>query len=287
MLKAKWEQGRVLRWLHRSQHVAWGTDPGEYRPEDLKRTLPFIKKLFGPGRYFSVDVRGWEHVPEAPVMVVSNHSGGTSIPDVWGFCAAWYQNFGVNRPLHPMAHEFILATQTTGEFFARRGVLRGSRELARSVLVDWKRDLMVMPGGDVDTWRPYSERYRVRFGGRTGYARLALQARVPIVPLAHTGAHETLIVLSDGRRLAQALHLPELARASIWPVHLSLPWGLAIGPWPHIPTPALFRYRLGQAILPPAELGPGEEPSEDQVRAHDGLVRAAVQGMLDELKATA
>ncbi len=287
MLKAKWEQGSFLRWLHRSQHVAWGTDPGEYRPEELRRTLPYVKKLFGPGRYFSVDVKGWQHVPEAPVMVVSNHSGGTSIPDVWGFGAAWYQNFGVNRPLHPMAHEFILATQATGEFFARRGVLRGSRAMARKVLVEWRRDLMVMPGGDVDTWRPYSERYQVRFGARTGYARLALQARVPIVPLAHSGAHETLIVLSDGRRLARALHLPEIARASIWPIHLSLPWGLAIGPWPHLPTPARFRYRLGPAIHPPAELGPGEEPSEEQVRAHDGLVQAAVQGMLDELRETA
>jgi 1-acyl-sn-glycerol-3-phosphate acyltransferase len=282
-----WEEGRLLRWLHKRQQVTWGTDPGEYRPEDVKRTLPFVKKLFGPGRYFSVEVQGWQHVPDSPVMIVSNHSGGTSIPDVWGFMAAWYQNFGVDRPLHPMAHEVILSTRVTGEYFARRGVLRGSRPLARAVLSDWRRDLMVMPGGDVDTWRPYSERYQVRFGGRTGYARLALQARVPIVPLAHSGAHETLIVLSDGRRLARALRLPEIARASIWPVHLSLPWGLAVGPWPHIPTPSRFRYCLGPALHPPAALGPGEEPSEALVLEYDRMVRAAVQGMLDALKATA
>src|SRR5262249_33238844 len=215
-LHRRWEQGRLLRWLHRSEHVAWGTDPAEYRPEDVKRTLPFVKKLFGRGRYFGVDVQGWQHVPDAPVMIVSNHSGGTTIPDVWGFLAAWYQNFGVHRPIHPMAHELILSTRLTGEYFARRGVLRGSRDLARTVLSTWRRDLMVMPGGDMDTWRPYSERYRVRFSGRTGYARMALEARVPIVPLAHSGAHETLIVLTDGRRLARALHLPEIARASIW-----------------------------------------------------------------------
>src|ERR1700749_1055823 len=121
---------------------------------------------------------------------------------------------------------------------------------------------MVMPGGDLDTWRPYSQRYRVRFSGRTGYARTALRAGVPIVPMANAGAHETLIVLSDGRRLAKALHLQELARASIWPVHLSLPWGLAIGPWPHIPVAALPRYRIGPAVPPPAQGGPGDEPRE-------------------------
>jgi 1-acyl-sn-glycerol-3-phosphate acyltransferase len=220
-------------------------------------------------------------------MVVSNHSGGTSIPDVWGFVGAWYQNYGVYRPLHPMAHEIILSTQRTGEYFARRGVLRGSREIALSVLRDWKRDLMVMPGGDLDTWRPYSKRYEVRFSGRNGYARLALKTGVPIVPVGHAGAHETLIVLSDGRRFAKALGLPSLARASIWPVHLSLPWGLAIGPWPHIPVPARLRYRIGAPVPPPERVAPDEEPREDLVRAYDAEVQAAVQRLLDELKETA
>lgn len=284
MRNPTWEQGRLLRWLHRSQHVAWGTDPGEYDAEAVRTTLPYVKKLFGPGRYFGVDVKGWSNVPEAPVMIVSNHSGGTTIPDVWGFLSAWYQNYGVQRPLHPMAHEIILSTRATGEYFAKRGVLRGSRELAIAVLRDWQRDLMVMPGGDLDTWRPYSKRYEVRFSGRTGYAKLAIKAGVPIVPLAHAGAHSTLIVLSDGRRLAHALGLPGIARASIWPIHLSFPWGLAVGPWPHIPTPARLRYRIGPPVLPPEPVAPDEEPSEALVRAYDGMVQAAVQRLLDELR---
>lgn len=287
MPEPKTKQSHILDWLHRSQPVVWGLDPGAYDPEAVRRTLPAVKKLFGPGRYFGVDVRGWQHVPEAPCMIVSNHSGGTSIPDVWGFMSAWYQNFGVHRPLHPMAHEIILSTQVTGEFFATRGVLRGNREVALAVLRDWKRDLMVMPGGDLDTWRPYSQRYRVRFSGRTGYARLALQTGVPIVPVAQAGAHSTLIVLSDGRRFAKAVGLQRIARASIWPVHLSLPWGLAIGPWPHLPTPARLRYRIGPPVHPPAEVAPGEEPSEELVRAYDHEVQAAVQALLDELKETA
>lgn len=283
--KEKSESGRLVSWLHKSQHAPWGSDPGEYDPDAVRRTLPSVKKLFGPGRYFGIDVKGWENMPDAPVMIVSNHSGGTTIPDVWGFMSAWYQNYGVYRPLHPMAHEIILSTRLTGEYFAKRGVLRGSREVALAVLRDYRRDLMVMPGGDLDTWRPYSERYSVRFSGRTGYARLALKAGVPIVPLAHAGAHETLIVLSDGKRLARAVGLPSIARASIWPVHLSLPWGLAIGPWPHIPTPARLRYRIGPPVLPPTPVPPDTEPSEELVRAYDARVQAAVQGLLDELKA--
>jgi len=244
-----------------------------------------LGRLFGEGRYFELDVAGWEHVPTSPAMMVSNHSGGTTIPDVWGFLIAWYRRFGVERPIHPMAHEMVLGNGVTGPYFAQRGVLHGSRKLALEVLTAHQRDLMVMPGGDVDTWRPYSKRYEVCFAGRTGYAKLALMAGVPIIPMANAGAHETLIVLTDGRPIARALRLHELARSDIFPVHLSLPWGLAVGPWPHIPLPSRLRYRIGAPVLPPDTVPAGKEPSEELVRAYDGLVQSAVQGLLNELRA--
>src|SRR5262249_17424559 len=161
----------------------------------------------------------------------------------------------------------------------------GSRKLAMEVLTSHQRDLMVMPGGDVDTWRPYSKRYEVCFAGRTGYAKLALKAGVPIIPVANAGAHETLIVLTDGRPIARALHLHELARPDIFPVPLSLPWLLGVGPLPHIPLPSRLRYRIGTPVLPPDTVPAGQEPSEELVRAYDGLVQRAVQGLLDELRA--
>jgi len=276
--------GSILRWMQKKKASKWGTDPRAYRPEAIESTLSGIGRLFGKGRYFDVHVAGWANIPPSPAMLVSNHSGGTTIPDVWGFMFAWYRHFGVERPLHPMAHEMILGNGVTGPYFAERGVLHGSRKLGLEVLTSHQRDLMVMPGGDRDTWRPYSKRYEVCFAGRTGYAKLALKAGVPIIPIANAGAHETLIVLTDGRPLARALHLHELARTDIWPIHLSLPWGIAFGPWPHIPTPSRLRYRIGAPVLPPDTVASGQEPSEELVRAYDVLVQAAVQGLLNELK---
>ncbi len=278
------EAGRLLRWINRKSEISWGSDPGVFRPDLVEATLLRVARFIGPGRYFRIDVKGWEHVPRTTSMIVSNHSGGTTIPDVWGFLSAWYGHFGVGRPIHPLAHEMILSTQLTGRYFAERGVLRAGRAIGLEVLRGFGRDLMVMPGGDVDTWRPYSKRYEVRFGGRSGYARLALKAGVPIVPVANAGAHETLIVLSDGRRIAEALQLPKIFRASIFPVHLSLPWGLAFGPWPHLPTPTRLRYRIGAAIPAPEAVAPGEEPADDLVAEYDRRVQAAVQGLLDQLK---
>jgi 1-acyl-sn-glycerol-3-phosphate acyltransferase len=276
--------GGILRRLHRGRAQPWGKDPRDYEPEAVRSTLAGVGRLFGEGCYFELDLVGWEHVPAPPVMVVSNHSGGTSIPDVWGVLVAWYRTHGVHRPIHALAHEILLSNRISGAYLGRRGILHADGALALEALTTLRRDVLVMPGGDIDTWRPYSRRYEVCFAGRTGYARLALKAGVPIVPVANAGAHETLIVLTDGRRLARALRLHALVRADIFPVHISFPWGLALGPWPHIPPPSRLRYRVGPVVPPPGEVRSGEEPDGELVRAYDVRVQAAVQRLLDELR---
>ena len=277
-------KGRFLKWFLGDRGARWGTDPGEYRPSCVQETVSSMGRLFGPGCYFGLDVQGWENVPPAPAMLISNHSGGTTIPDVWGLLIAWYRHFGTERPVHPLAHEIILGTELTARFFSQRGVLKAHPGVAADVLTRFRRDVLVMPGGDLDTWRPYSQRYTVRFGGRRGYARLALRTGVPVIPVANAGAHETLLVLTDGRKFARAVGLYDVARAEIFPVHLSLPWGLGIGPLPHLPTPARLRYKIGKPVEVPEGVVLGQEPTDDQVREYDARVQAEVQGLLDQLR---
>ena len=275
------EKGRLLAFLHGGRTPTWGDDPGVFDPELTQKTVDRMGTLFGPGRYFRLETQSLADVPPAPAMFVSNHSGGTLIPDAWGFAIAWYRQFGMQRPIHLLAHELILSTETTGKYFAHRGVVRAAMQTARRILTDYRRDVLVMPGGARDTWRPWSRRYQVEFGGRTGYARLALELGVPIVPVANAGAHDTLLVLSDGRWLARAIGLHRMFRADILPIHLSLPWGLTVGPWPHIPLPVTLRFILGKAIIPPPLSG--KTPTDDEVRALDAQVRAAVQAQLELL----
>lgn len=277
-------KGRFLKWFLGEGGAHWGTDPDEYTPALVEATVSSMGRLFGPGRYFGLEIQGWENVPASPAMLVSNHSGGTTIPDVWGLLIGWYRHFGTERPVHPLAHEIILSTATTGRFFSKRGVLKAHPGVAADVLNRFRRDLLVMPGGDLDTWRPYSERYTVRFGGRSGYARLALRSGVQAVPVANAGAHQTLMVLTDGRKIARALGLYDVARAEIFPVHLSLPWGLGIGPLPHLPTPVTLRYKIGKPVSFPSDFVPGTEPTDQQVQAYGDRVQSAVQSQLDQLR---
>jgi 1-acyl-sn-glycerol-3-phosphate acyltransferase len=279
------EGASALKWLGGGDEAQVGVSPSELDPAFILSAWKKIARFFGPGKYFDVKVDGWENVPDDSALWVSNHSGGTVIPDVWGFGYAWIERFGTNRPIHPLAHDMIFAVPQVGRTFGKMGVLRASSQRALNTLREWERDVMVMPGGDVDVWRPHRDRYKLNFAGRKGYARLALKAGRPIVPVANAGAHDTLYVLTDGKRIARRLHFADLFRANIFPVSLSFPWGLAIGPVPHIPPPSKLRYKIGKAIPTDRYWVGREDIPEEVVTALDEKVQAAVQGLLNELEA--
>jgi 1-acyl-sn-glycerol-3-phosphate acyltransferase len=285
MSQAAAPSSRIVRWIQGDSGTRWGSGPEQYS-EDASRALHRrMSRVFGEGRYFGVKVDGWENLPEDDnVLAVSNHSGGTTVLDGFGLWYAWQERFRFRRPAHVMAHEMIFAADGPGRMFAEIGAVRADRRMAAEVLSDWGRDLVVMPGGDRDTWRPWRDRYKVNFAGRTGYAKIAIKTGVPIVPIANAGAQSTLMVLTDGAPIARAMGLPKLARAEIFPISLSFPWGLTIGPLPHIPPPTTLRYKIGAPIAPPCTVAPGEEPPAWAVAQLDMQVQAAVQGMLDELK---
>lgn len=277
-------QSRLLRWQARQGKRQWGVNPEDTDLDAILGTVDRLRPVFsGERAWFPVSVDGWDNLPEPGSLLISNHSGGTIIPDVWGLGFAWYDRFQRDRTIHALAHEMVFSLDQTSRFFARRGILRATRQAARTILCEHGRDLLVLPGGDLDTWRPWSERYSVNFAGRTGYARIALETGAPVVPIAHAGAHETLIVLSDGERIARALRLPQLFRANIFPVHLSFPYGLGVGPWPHIPPPTRLRYRIGRPVVPPRLL-PGTAPTPAMIADFDAQVRRALQAELDVLR---
>jgi 1-acyl-sn-glycerol-3-phosphate acyltransferase len=276
-------KSRTLRWLHRNGAPAWGATPAGIDRDRVERVVRSLQRVFGPEGYFPVRTSGLDALPASPSLLVSTHSGGSTMLDCLGLGFAWYLHFGTCRPLHFLAHEILLSTRLSGPLFDGLGVLRADRRIARQALGQWRRDLIVFPGGDRDTWRPYRDRYRVRFSGHTGYARLALATGVPIVPVVNAGPHNTLIVLADGRRIADRLHLHELLRIDVFPIHLSFPWGLGVGPWPHLPIPRHFHYRFGPPIHAPEDHVPGRPPTEETVRELDRRVRATMQSMLDDL----
>ncbi len=112
---------------------------------------------------------------------------------------------------------------------------------------------MVYPGGAQDVFRPFYQRDQIQLGDRKGFVKIALQRHLPIVPTVSWGAHETLLVLADIYPLVERLHelgMPWLLGIDpeVFPLYLGLPWGIAFGPLPNIPSPRPIAMRVSAPI---------------------------------------
>jgi len=109
--------------------------------------------------------------------------------------------------------------------------------------------LLVYPGGDHETYRPTWESSKVDFGGRTGFAKLAIEHDVPIAPIVAIGGQETALFLSRGEGLAKLLGLDRMFRLKVLPISVALPWGLNVGDMlGHIPLPAKLTIQVLEPI---------------------------------------
>ena len=252
-------------------------------PEVVAR---WVDALEGPLRwYFRPTITGLDTIPPGPALYVANHNAGLLTPDTFTFSIAVHRRLGIGAVPYGLAHEVALAVPGIHELIVPLGAVRASHDAARRLFARGDK-VLVYPGGDLDAWRSYRDRHRVVFGPRRGYVRLALREGVPIVPVVTDGAQATWFVLSDGRWLAKRIGVDRWLRMKAWPIVLSLPWGLTVGPPPpHIP----FRTRIRQEILPPITFDrTGEEAAADAdyVERCHRRVHGAMQACLTRLAAS-
>jgi 1-acyl-sn-glycerol-3-phosphate acyltransferase len=78
--------------------------------------------------------------------------------------------------------------------------------------------------------------------------KIAIRAGVPIVPIATVGGADAMPVLIRGDRLSKVLKLDRLLRLKVFPLAISLPWGIAPATLPQLPLPAKIRTRFMPAV---------------------------------------
>src|SRR5947209_5559696 len=195
-------------------------------PDYIRESLPGLWLL--ASLWFRAEVRGLANIPEdGPVLLVGNHSGGNLTPDTGVFTLAFSAYFGVERPFFQLAHNLVLSMPGLS-FLRKFGTVAASPENAEKALEDGAA-LLVYPGGDWEVHRPIWERHRVDFNRRKGFIRLALEQKVPIVPVVSIGDQETAIFLSRGETLARVLMLDRLFRRKVLPISIAPPWDQNIG----------------------------------------------------------
>ncbi len=251
-------------------------------PARVERMLAFTERFIA--RYHRAEVRGVERIPAGAALYVGNHNAGFWSADTYLFCAAIYRAHGLGSVPYGLAHEVAVDLPLVRDLLVPLGAVRASHENARRLFARGSK-VLVYPGGDLESMRPFRERNRIVFGGRTGYMKLALREGVPIVPLVAAGAHSASLVLDDLQWLARALGADKHLRVKVWPLMLSFPLGLTLGPLvPYVPFPSRI---LAEVQEPLRFERTGEAAANDDayVAECDERVRTAMQAALTRLAA--
>lgn len=221
-------------------------DPDARDPSFIGRITPLMDALYDG--YFRCETEIEEPLPRGAYLAVANHNGMTGTPDMFCHMAAFWRTEGIERPAYGLMHDMPFHLPGAGALLNASGALRAHPRNAERALA-MGAAVLVFPGGDVDACKPYRDRYEIRFGNRRGFIRVALQHGVPVVPVVSAGAHESLFIVTDGRRFAERSGLKKLFRTNVAPFGFALPFGVITGiAWPHVPPPVKIHTRILKPI---------------------------------------
>src|SRR5918995_3690816 len=264
---AGWVAARAGDWSLDEQDLGW---------------MEAQKYLWNPlmDYWFRMEIEGFEKLPDPPVLLIGVHSGAPFVWDAWTVGFQWWRHFGADRPLHGTAHDALMAAPLLSAYFRKMGVLPAAPDSIAGALAAG-RDVALWPGGEIDSLRPWTERDKAVLAGRTGFIRMAIQAGVPIVPIATVGGPDSMPVVLKGRRLARALQLDRVARLKMFPIAVQAPWGLSPAMLPELPLPTKIRTAFQEPIHLDAD--PEKASDSDYVDRKYREVRRSIQSGMDAL----
>jgi 1-acyl-sn-glycerol-3-phosphate acyltransferase len=237
---------------------SYGVDPYGISKAYLGPSFTALKFFFK--HYFSVESHGIENVPaRGRVMLVGNHSGGVALDGAM-VVASQFLEMNPPRLAQGMAEKFLNKVPFASQITNRCGHLTGLPEHAERFLAD-ERMLMVFPEGARGTAKLFKERYSlVHFG--TGFVRLAMKMKTPIVPFAFLGGGEAIPTISNAVSIGKLLGVPYI------PV---TPWLFAV------PIPAKLEVYYSKPMV---FEGTGSEEDE-VVYGHVEKVKERIAGLID------
>jgi 1-acyl-sn-glycerol-3-phosphate acyltransferase len=173
-----------------------------------------------------------------------------------------------------------MAAPLIGRYFRAMGVLPAAPDSISAALAAG-HDVALWPGGEIDSLRPWTQRDEAVLGGRMGFIRMAINAGVPIVPVATVGGPDAMPVLTRGRNLAKLLQLDKLARIKVMPLAINAPWGITPAMIPEIPLPTKIRTAFQEPVKVARD--PKKAKDDDYVERKYEEVRKSIQQGMDEL----
>ena len=256
---------RVSTKLNEYGYDPYGLSPSYARPLLILATLLYRY-------YFRVETHGIERVPPGRVLIVGNHAGNTIPLDGAMLGMSLFLECEPPRLARAMAEFYLPRIPWWSELIHRVGAVVGTPENCVQLL-EREEAILVFPEGHRGFIKPYSKAYQLqRFG--TGFMRLALQTRTPIVPVGIVGTEEQSPGLLDSSRLARLIGAPA------FPITWTWPW---LGPLGYLlPLPVKFRIRFGEPILFEGPANEADRLMEEKVeRVKDQISLLLEEGLAE------
>ena len=178
-----------------STSAAPDVDFEPFSPDALRRVAEPLRRLFSP-----VSI-GLENVPrEGAVLLAGNHStyGLIDIP----MLGIEVLN-GTGRLVRGLGDHNHFAVPIWRDVLRRLGAVHGTRENCAALFKKGEA-VLVFPGGGREVMKRKGERYKLIWKERVGFARLAIEYGVPIVPVAAVGVDDMFEIVADAADLLRS-----------------------------------------------------------------------------------
>jgi 1-acyl-sn-glycerol-3-phosphate acyltransferase len=248
------------------------SDVDEWGRSEHMRSI--ARRIYDPvySRWFRAEWEGLENIPtEGGALLVANHAA--AIPsDAPVIMHGIEKELG--RPVYGLADNFFKRVPVVGTLWSRLGGLPAHPDNAYRLLAEQGQLVLVFPEGSKGPAKTFNERYQLRRFGRGGFVEIAMQAGVPVVPIAVVGAEESMPTLFRLPSIASLIGAPYV------PVTANM---LALGPLGAVTYfPAKFKLRVLEPVtfnVPPDQ----ERYSRSRVMDWSEAIRDRIQNALYDM----
>ena len=233
----------------------WGLDP-----QTLKATLSVTEWIYR--KYFRVRAENIDRIPEGRVLLVANHGGQVPL-DGMLIAMSVLLDGEPPRIARGMVERWFPSLPFISTLFMRCGGMVGDSRNCR-LLLDREECVLVFPEGVKGSGKSIYDRYKLQKFG-TGFVRLALEARAPIVPVGVIGCEETYPGIFNFKKLAKLVGAPYLPVTPFFPL---------LGALGMLPLPTQVSLRFGK----PIHFDMDPEAPDSEIEKLVEQVRAALDG---------
>lgn len=229
-----------------------GFDPWGVDPDTIRIVVSLVKWLYTD--YFRVETNAIERVPNGRVILAANHAGQLPIDGLL-IALSMFLEHDPPRVCRGMIERWVPALPFISTLFTRVGEVIGDPKICRDLLSK-DEAVLVFPEGVRGLGKSFFKRYQLqRFG--TGFVRLALETRSPIVPVATIGTEEIYPGIMNLKPLARLIGAPYIPVTPFFPL---------LGPLGALPLPCKVTIRYGEPIYFDADPDVSDEEVEKMVQ---------------------